>query len=231
MANVTIVTPMRDSAAKMSAYIGRVNALEHDPAGLRVIVVEGDSVDDTWQRLQCWAANDSRVTVLKCDTMQPRFGSVVSPLRFWILATTFNAGLEAVDLDWSSHVLFIPDDIEYEPDMLARLLARDKSIVAPFVFLRQRQQFYDTWAFQQEGRQAFDAFQLADAPARFGDSLVRMDSVGGVMLSHAAVLRAGVRYGMETVDRGYCFAARARGFSVWADPTVTVWHPLPEHLR
>lgn len=231
MANVTIVTPMRDSAAKISAYIGRVNALEHDPAGLQVIVVEGDSVDDTWQWLQTWAANDSRVTVLKRDTKQPRFGSVVSPLRFWILATTFNAGLEAVYLTWSTHVLFLPDDIEYEPDMLARLLARDKSVISPFVFIRERKQFYDTWAFQQEGGQAFDAFSLADVPAKFGDGLVRMDSVGGVMLSKAAVLRAGVRYGMETVDRGYCFAARARGFSVWADPAVTVWHPLPEHLR
>lgn len=231
MANVTIVTPMRDSSAKLSAYIGRVNALEHDPSGLQVIVVEGDSADDTWQRLQSWAANDSRVTVLKCDTGQPRFGSVVDPLRFWILATTFNAGLEAVCLTWSTHVLFLPDDIEYEPDMLARLLARGKSIISPFVFIRQRQQFYDIWAFQQEGGQAFDAFHLADVPARFGDGPVRMDSVGGVMLSTATVLQAGVRYSMTTVDQGYCFAARARGFSVWADPAVTVWHPLPEHLR
>ncbi len=79
--------------------------------------------------------------LVTCNTGKPRYGSVVDAERFKTLATVFNAGLDRVDVDWSDYVLFLPSDIQYEPDLLTRLLAHNKSIIAPFVYLNDR--FYD----------------------------------------------------------------------------------------
>ena len=230
MTNLTIVTPMRDCAAIMPAYVQRVTGLDWPADQLRVVISEGDSVDMTKSLLRLWMASECcRVTVVTADTGKPRYGSVVDPERFRILATVFNAGLDAVDLEWTDCVLFLPADIMIEPDLARRLVASASSatgahILAPFVWMGG--QFYDVWAFTRNG-QPFAPFRLHVA-ASFGPDPVPMDTVGGTMLIHGDVLRAGVRYTEDEVDRGFCHAARAQGFGVFADPTINVYHPRPE---
>ena len=65
---------------------------------------------------------------------------------------------------------------------------------------------------------------VASTEALFGSDLVELETLGGVTLIDADVLRAGVRYSTINVDRGLCEAARAKGFTVWADPTLHVYH-------
>lgn len=229
MTNLTIVTPMRDCAGAFTEYLARVNSLDWPADDLRIVVAEGDSADMTPSLLRMWACDDPRVTVVTADTGKPRYGSVVDPERFRVLATVFNAGLDAVDLEWTDCVLFLPADIMIEPDLARRLVASASSatgahILAPFVWMGG--QFYDVWAFTRNG-QPFAPFRLHVA-ASFGPDPVPMDTVGGTMLIHGDVLRAGVRYTEDEVDRGFCHAARAQGFGVFADPTINVYHPRPE---
>lgn len=219
---VTIVSPMRDGAAGLPSFRARFEALDYPPAALRLVVVEGDSVDGTFVALLKWAAAEPRLTVIKSTTGLPRFGSVIDPVRFRALAQVFNAGLEAVDLTWSTHALFIPSDVAYEPDLVSRLLAHDKDLVAPFFWMPSGHRFYDTWGFIRDG-QHFGNFPRSELAA-YGDKPIQMDTVGGVILMRAEVLRAGARYTPEEVDQGLCKTACDLGFTVWADPTTHVTH-------
>lgn len=221
LANVTIVSAMRDSLSGLQAFMTRFYALDYPPAQVRLIVVEGDSTDGTPQALREWADKEKRLRVVTCDTGAPHYGSVIDSDRFRVLATVFNAGLDAVDLRWSSHVLFVPADVHYEPDVLDRLMAHDLDLVAPFFWGPGGAWFYDTWGFSRDGAQ-FSNFPRTALPDYEGP--VKMDTVGGVILMRADVLRAGVRYSIWDVDRGLCAAAQAHGFTVWADPTTHVRH-------
>lgn len=225
MANVTIVSPFRDCGDGIAAYRQRVDALDYPPGALRFVVVEGDSVDDTAEQLAAWAERDERVTFVQCDTGKPHYGSVVHPERFEVLATVFNAGLDAVDLVWSDFALFLPSDILYAPDLVGRLVGHGVDLVSPLTWtdsLHYRR-FYDLWAVSQNDR-FFGPFPYAERERLFGTELTEMTTIGGTMLISADVLRAGIRYTPEQVDRGLCYAARAAGFRCWLDATVDVEH-------
>jgi UDP-2-acetamido-3-amino-2,3-dideoxy-glucuronate N-acetyltransferase len=217
--HVTIVTPMRDSQREMDRYVRQVQGLDWPAEALRIVVVEGDSVDQTWALLQAWSERDRRVRVVKCDVHRPHYTSVVHPERFLILASVYNLGLAAVDLAWSDYVLMLPDDIEYRPDLLRRLAGWERDCISPFVWMDGV--FYDIWAFSIENR-FFGPFSEPAVP-QLGEP-VEMTTIGGTMLIDAAVLRAGVRYGEREVDRDFSRDARAAGFRLWADPTTSVWH-------
>jgi glycosyltransferase involved in cell wall biosynthesis len=219
--NVTIVSPCRDVAHWVERYRGQVEALTHPYAALRVVVVEGDSIDGTWRIIEAWAAQDDRVTVVKCDTGRQRYGSVVHPERFITLAQVFNAGLDAVDTEWSDFVLFLPFDIVYQPDLLQRLVAHDVDMVSPFVW--QGAIFYDIWAFRRAGSY-FVNFDRGHAERHMGTELMDMDSIGGTMLMRAEIVARGCRYTAENVDRGLCDQAARLGYRMWADPTTHVEH-------
>lgn len=227
MPQVTIVSPFRDYGVQLPDYVQRVQNLLWPAEALRVVCVEGDSTDDTWARLQTWALQDRRVSLVKCDTGKPRYGSVIDPERFAALAQVFNAGLNAADLDWGDFVLVLPSDIAYAPDLLQRLAAHSFDLVAPFVWLPDGR-FYDTWAF---GRRVdgvvryYGNFPRGELGRLFGEGPVAMETVGGTLLIRADVLRAGCRYTADEVDRGLCRCAWAHGFKVWADPTTHVDHP------
>lgn len=219
--NVTVVTPWRQRAGLVAQYQWQMSTLDYPPELLRFVFVENDSTDGTYEMLADWAADDERITLLKEDTGRRLYPSIVNAERFEIMAHVFNWGLEAVDYEWTDYVLFLPCDIRFGPDLLARLLAHKSPVVSPFVF--QNGVFYDIWAFSRNGHN-FLPFAEGSTAHLFGDALIEMETMGGVTLIDADVLRAGVRYSTEDVDRGFMTAARAAGFSVWADPTLHVYH-------
>lgn len=223
LANVTICSPFRDSAAGIAEYFARLVGLDYPSDNLRYVFVEGDSTDGTLRQLQAWATASLHVTIVQCNTGKPRYGSIVHPERFKALAKVFNAALDAVDLDWSDYVLFLPSDIHYAPDMLRRLVVHGAYIMAPFSWT-EGGRFYDTWGFTRNGKE-FDRFSQQSAAVAYGNQPIRMDTVGGTVLIRADVLKAGVRYTPEEVDRGFCKLAAAKGFLVWADPATHVYHP------
>ena len=220
MTRVTIVSPWRDGMRVMLRYFDQIKALDWPHDDLRMVLVEGDSTDGTEAALRWWVAADPRARLVKCDTGKPRYGSVVHPERFAILATVFNAGLDAVDYEWTDYVLFLPCDITYQPDLLRRLVAHNAAVVAPLVF--QNGVFYDIWAFSKDGKN-FGPF-----PRQFVDdldqTLTECDTMGGTMLIDADVLRAGVRYTTDEVDRGFTAKAKAMGYTLFADIKTHVEH-------
>lgn len=221
--NVTIVTPWRQHADDVLLYERRIAALDYPQDRLRMAFLENDSTDSTYGLLESWAGLDQRITLEKRDTGGALYGSIINADRFRIMGTVFNFALELVDYDWSDYVLFLPCDIRFGPDLLTRLLAHQAPVVSPFVY--QNGIFYDIWAFSRNGHN-FLAFGENRTEPMFGTRLLDMDTIGGVTLIDCDVLRAGVRYSTENVDRGFCEAARAKGFSIHADPTLHVYHGL-----
>ena len=199
-----------------------VYELDYPRQQIRIIAVEGDSQDDTRQILSTWYAYDRRVSLLTCNTGKPHYGNVVHPERFAVLAQVFNTALDAVDLDWSDYVVFTPSDVCFGRDILARLMAHDKDMIAPF-FWGADGLFHDTWGFTHGG-QEFGKFGRDHVSSLYGDAPIEMDTVGGMVLMRADVLRAGCRYTASEVDRGLCKAAKAQGFTVWADPATYIHH-------
>lgn len=218
-ANVTICAPFRTSARTIHRFIDCVCALDHPLDQLRVICVEGDSRDATPQILGQWAHFHDNVTLLTCDTGKRKYPSIVHPERFAILAQVFNTALDAVDLEWSDYVLFTPSDVLFDRDTLARLLAHEVDMVAP-MFWGSDGLFHDTWGFTRNG-QSIGKAKRTDS---YGDALLAMDTVGGMVLIRGDVLRAGCRYTASEVDHGLCKMAQAAGFRVWADPTTHIVH-------
>lgn len=224
---VTIVSPFRQNgAAYVEEYFKRAYSLTFQ-GRLRWVCVEGDSTDDTLTALQQQAADDPRITVVKCDTGKPRYGSVVSEERFKVLAAVFNTGLNAVDLEWSDYGLFIPSDVGYMPDLVDRLVSWQKPLIAPMFWANEGQhgRFYDLWGFCYKDKQ-FPPYTPAWFQEHYPNSEpFECETVGGVILMSRDVLAAGCRYTPEDVDHGLCWAAQAAGFGTWCDPTTHVVHP------
>jgi hypothetical protein len=224
-ANVTIVTYMRDCEWRVREFEGRVNSLEYPAERLRVIVVEGDSVDGTYGELLEWWERDSRVEVIKRDMGVPRYGSVVDAGRFRVMSELNRIGLDAVDLEWSDYVLIVTSDVLWGGGILRRLIERDVDIVAPLVFMNGR--FYDTWAFRKDGT-GYLGFPQEMTDVYVGRGLVAMDSVGTMVLMKREVVGSGLRYPAEDINRGFGRMARERGFKVWCDADEHIEHPENE---
>ena len=223
MANLTIVTPCRDFAGPLyEQYRRQIDHLEWERGSLLIVMVEGDSIDETPQMLAAWERHEPRVRVITHNTGKRRFPSEESAERFEHLSGIITAGLDAVDLYWSDYVLMLPSDIKFEPDMAQRLVAWDKDIIAPMVWMDGW--FYDTWAFRYPNGGQFAASQHLWHSNGHPTDPFEMQSVGGTNMINAEVLRAGCQYTPEAVDVGLCAWARELGFHVWADPTTDVDH-------
>lgn len=224
--NITIVATFRDS--NVDAFAAQCYNLDYPPSKLRFICVEGDSVDETYSKLLSWEASDTSVTVIKKDVNLPKHGSVINPERMWILATVYNAGLNAVDLGWSDYVMSMPSDVIFTPDLTKGLLSYDKDLIAPWFWTKNEHgvtRFYDTWAFCYQG-QYFEQAPASWFASKFpGTNLLKMDTIGGVYLMKSKVIESGCRVSEIDGDRGLCKMAREKGFEVWATFNPCVFHP------
>lgn len=218
MPKVCVLTPMRDASSILDEYWAQLALLDFPPDDLRFVVVEGDSTDDTWPRVCDWAIDDKRVTAIKCNLGRPHYPSIVNPERFYVLATTFNAGIQVIlQDDWAEYMQMLPVDVLFGPELIANLLNWERDVIAP-MFWHQGGFFYDTWGFQWPPYTR-DALCSIIEPEP-----VAKTTVGGAILARRRVLDAGVHYTTEAVDRGFCYMAREKGFDVWADPTTHIIH-------
>lgn len=201
-----------------------LTTINYPDSCLRFILVEGDSIDNTPQLLADFAANDERVTVVTHNTGREKFPQDTSPARLAHLAEVFNAGLDAVDTDWSDYVVFMPSDIVFDTRVISKLLARNVDYIAPFYWINEGKiRFYDLWGFSQGGI-GFPPWGKQYYLDKYGDELQEMDTVGGLVMLNAELIANGARYGQTNADHGLCRAAQQLGATIYADPTVHIYH-------
>lgn len=239
---VLILTPVKDAAAELPGYFGRLNALSYPHRCLSVGMLESDSRDGTFDALRREARSALRsfrsVGLWKRDfgfrlpEGMPRWEPRVQPNRRSVLAKSRNhllfRGLR--EHDW---VLWLDVDVcEYPVDLIERLLATGKSIVHPHCVLEYGGATFDTNGWRDHGRIHMDALR--------GDELVELDSVGGTVLWIKADLhRDGLifppfPYGRpnprarenlpEYETEGLALMARDMGHVPWGMPGLEVLH-------
>lgn len=221
--NVTIVTPTRQAIDYIDDYLAQLDGIDYPVGRLRIIIVEGDSQDNTYGVLSEWAKDRSHVTLVKHNTGRPKYPSAVMPARFAHLADVFNTCLDAVDYDWSDYVMFSPADVIWGPDILRRLLATGKAYVAPMYWMNGENRFYDIWGYNHPHIE-FGPFGREWYERMLKGRLTEMTTVGGLVLIKSDILKAGCRYAPGNVDHGLCQQVQAKGYTVWVDPTTDIWH-------
>lgn len=221
--NVTVVSLARDLGIWCDPFIVACKALTG--ATFKFVIVEGDSVDDTPARLAQWAKDDKRVTIITHNTGAKKHGHTLDRVRMEHISSLANIGLDEAIRGKPDYILMTPSDVEFEGDIVKRLLSHKVDYVAPMFWTRSgnHTRFYDIWGFTQGGAQ-WRPLPKAWYATHLDDSLVEMSTVGGMALIKAKYINDGARYSPVDCDRGLCRAAQELGAKVWADPTTHIYH-------
>jgi hypothetical protein len=221
---IAICCLVRDGVSYLPSFRRQLESLILDDNGQwNLYCVEGDSHDGSWQFLQEWAAQDSRITV-----SQLHVGRAAD--KDALAINWARAGNACFDLipktGQHTHVLWLESDLCFPPETARRLIAHNVDVVAPVIFLGG--QFYDTWGFRglDGSRWANQAPYHADYRAA---SLLPMQSVGSCVLFSRSAFDTGIRM-RPTYENGLlvgmCNDARSTGLKVWADTGTAILHPV-----
>ena len=227
---IAVCSLFRDAAREIPyfrALLENQVAAADRPFELRCSFVEGDSRDDSWERLSAWAAADPRVLLQKLD---------VEPLESWdarvqAWAALGNATIEQLQGHEWDYLLWCESDLCLPPDLVQLLLRSDQDIVAPAIHLGGL--FYDIWGFRGLDGAHFTN-EAPHHPQFHPLGLTELSSVGSAVLFRRAVFDAGIGFRPEWPDgllAGVCADARARGFRVFCDSRAAVVHPTARWER
>lgn len=232
--NIAIGSAFRDTPQWRAArYFDRVAALRDHASprhSVRVIAAEGDSTDNTRERLLVEAARCGLpVAFPECTTGAPYFGSVEDPARMRALSVVGNAIFGAV-LPEDDVLVYVENDIDWTPHAIGSLIDAAVSrmdgldIIAPLVMAGDA--FYDVWGFRGLDEARFAPFHPYHSS--FGDRLalgqtLEVASVGSCLVMRGAVAReARIKAGGALVD--WCADARNLGYRVGVWPAFRVQH-------
>lgn len=218
---VAICALFRNSASHVDYFRSIVTAQARPDIELVFSFVEGDSTDDTYERLSAWSRDDTRVRLSKVD-VEP-VTDFADRVKKW--AALGNVAVEQALQTDCDRLLWCESDLVLPNDLLEQLLPEPCGIVAPAIFLGSM--FYDTWGFR-----GLDGVRFANhAPyhAEFRHhALVPLSSVGSCVLFRREIFDQGVRF-RGTYDDGLlvgvCHDAGALGFTTFMDSRVAILHP------
>jgi len=223
--NIVIGSIFRNSVGYLPRYFGQMDRLrvmlkrlDHE---LHLVLVEGDSIDDTYRALKHMSSTYP-TTLVKRDHGGPMWGSVDQPERWAALAWCCNAVLENVMLD-AGAVIYVESDLIWDPETMLKVLShlREVPAVATMCFTREGA-FYDIWGHMKDG-QNFGPFPpYHHGLKQYG--LTEIDSAGSCIGMRGEVARR-ARFGLSDCVRGLGRSIRENGYSLWIDPQLKVVHP------
>lgn len=185
------------------------------------ICVEGDSTDNTPQELRRLAAQDNRYVIIKKDFGTQHYPSIIHPIRMRVLAISWNIALEAALARQVDNILILDSDLVTPSNLLLSLLRHKVDVVAPLLLLEGTNRFRDTWGYWGNNTNFIERYPYHKD---FKKGLFKMDSVG-VPLMKSTIIRDGARFGYADEIRGLCKNIKSRGYSIYVDGTISVWHP------
>jgi hypothetical protein len=214
---------MRQGSGYADAFLSRACSLEQKNCRLGTLTIVVDGVEVTDPVLLRAAQADARIRfateggpIAVVETMSERSVG-------WARAA--NLALEASLSHPSDRTLWVEADLDFDPDLIDRLIVFGGDIVAPRVHCEGR--FYDTWGFRSKDgvRICFDK-QLLSLPMAGG--LIDLSSVGSCLLFPTEILLRGARLPAGYPDGllvGFCREASQLGYRVSCAPKILVRHP------
>ena len=217
---------VRNAGGYLDRYLAQVEALRtalgergHE---LRVRVVEGDSTDDTFDRLVSATMQHAGMSIWRHDHGGPAFGSIDDPVRWANVARTWNYLLDRIRVEAFDALILAEADLIWQPGVMLQLLGHLASVpaVAPMVMMDGI--FYDTWGHRAQGQHFTNAAPFHPALVHNRGELMQIDSAGNCIVMRGDVAKA-CRLCEQDAMLGHDIYAR--GYSLWLDPTVRVDHP------
>ena len=216
----------------------RAELREHYYCSLRTVAVEGDSTDETAERLQAKAARelaprDIGFQLVTCNHGGPVFGSTEAPERMVALSKVGNAVFDAVRPD-DDVLVYVESDLIWDAETIRGLIdyvttrcedvAEDAPIhvIAPMVFAGDN--FYDVFAYRGSDGARFSPFPPYHSSLKPSIELVEVSSAGSCLVMTGEVARC-VRIKDDNALVGWCAEARRRGYRIWVAPELRIAHP------
>ena len=220
-----------DSRGELDRYIQQIEALDYPKDLLRIVCLEGDSIDSTRQKLQDWNPTFPK-ELLRLDVSSSADYRTITEQR---LRNLSNCANEVLDHFGDEDYLFwVTSDLTFPPDIINILLSVDKQVVSCPVLIAGSNRFYDVWGFRQ-GQQQVNRVGGVYGPGCFHWDFpwhpvvdiyrpFRVDTVGSIFLAKAEVVNSGARFTAEEDIVGFCKEAGARGYEVWMTTKTRVYH-------
>jgi hypothetical protein len=228
---VTVVlgSIFRNSTGYLSRYFSQVAglaALLHSSGSpMRLLWVEGDSTDGTWDALREMAGEaPPEVELIKCDHGGPLFGSVDNAERWRNISRVCNALLDCVR-ESDEALIYVESDLIWEPATMLRLLDHLEHVpaVAPMCYWQPTAQFYDVWGHRGRDGQRFSPHPPYH-PSIAQGALTPIQSAGSCLVMRGNVART-CRFAPPDegiVGFGKQISSR---YGLWLDSSQRVIHP------
>lgn len=251
---ILILVPVKDAVQYLSRLWENLKTLSYPHELISLGFLESDSADGTYEfiakNLPILRAEFARAKLYKRDydyrSDLPRWEESEQFQRRSILAKSRNYLLARAleDEDW---VLWIDVDVAHWPrDVIERLLAAGKEIVAPNCLGEQRGEPFDTNTYKLKSGaeqldwspyfidgilqppKGYERFYLSDLRQH---ECIEVDGVGATMLLVRADLhREGLifptfSYRNHIETEGLVYMARDMGYRCWGLPNLEIFHP------
>jgi len=213
--SVLVGTKVKDAALWLPRFIDQVEQLQGDIS--RVVAIYGESRDSTLALLKHWQQTSRHKVELYGEPYLPeeeRSGATLARLKR-DLQTLLKDGGEQYYLNLDCDLVSIPETAI--PD----LMKCDKDLIAGMVWTegRNRPTFFDTYEFRKDGCM-FDPY---DPPGTGASEPFTVDSVSTFYLAKSEVELAGV-YTNPYPHIPFCKTLKDKGYQIWVDPKVNVYH-------
>lgn len=230
--NLVLASMFRNATGYLDRYFAQAADLRRVYRALRLLLVEGDSTDDTRAALLARLADWPGSELVFRDHGGPVFGSVDVPQRWNQISYACNGVWNNIPAD-AVAVIYVESDLYWSTATMTHLLAQvarftawPGAAVAPMCFQRDTALFYDVWGYRREGTCFYSNPPFIPHYAGNYDDLVRLDSCGSCQVMPGSLARL-IRYNERSGDGPLSLGRSiwAAGGSLWLDPTVKVEHP------
>jgi hypothetical protein len=230
--NIVIGSIFRNSTSYLNRYFNQVarltEAMEAAGHTLSMILVEGDSTDDTYavmrQRIELETLN---AILLKCEHGGPVFGSIDNETRWRNISKVCNHLLN--NTPKCDILIYVESDILWTPETMMALIDHipEVDIIAPMCFHLPTGKFYDTFGYRKNGEMfSYHSPYHPSIDRTFAPGeTIPIDCAGSCFIMKGEVTRLARFSPPELCIVGFGQDARQWGFSYHLDPNQRVYHP------
>lgn len=221
-----LATAMRNAARYLDTWTDQIEAL-NKAVDLKVVVVEGDSDDESYKELLAIRDSESfDLLVLKAEHGGKYYPSLDIAFRWRQLAAVCNVVLTAAvnRLSEGEPLVYVESDLQWDVPTMMRLHHHvvDTQFPAVAPLSMQGARFYDVWGYSKNERR-FSPWPPFH-PHISADKMSVIDTCGScVAMSYPAAQVA--EFSSVDCMKGIGRSLAKHGYSLWLDPTLAVTHP------
>lgn len=212
--SVLLATKVKDAEIWLPRFISQVEEMD---CINEILVMYGQSRDKSYAYLDHWRNTSKHKITLKADPYIPpqeQHGAMLARVKQDIQKYLAESGHEYYcNLDC--------DLVRIPFDFIPELMVHDKDVIASMNWIEGRDPpvFFDTYEFRKDGLR----FHPFNPPGAFGGDPFEVDSVSTCYLAKAEAELAGV-YGNPYPHIPFCMDLKLKGYKIWVDPLIDVYH-------